>query len=196
MARKETFLIPLPDDDYYLAQSTAAAGTAVNADFSRDGSFGLFGVPAKISFKLDSATECTVTVVYVEGKAVDGAQTTEVLTVSNAAVVYTSKPVQQLVSVTWTLVAGATLDVGYQGYPYIYCPMQSHVALLGAAFLPSYVETNGADGLTIAITKATEGTPAANKIGYESSSECMHYCYPENGSSKDCAGSLQVWFKG
>src|SRR6056297_3220879 len=96
-----------PDDDWFLGQSTAAAGSATS--FSH--TYMPFG-PAKIALKLDSATATTVTIKYYRADEDPEYEYEEDIEVDSADVYYTTYAATKLTSVAWTLVAGATLDVG------------------------------------------------------------------------------------
>jgi hypothetical protein len=184
--------VELPDDDWFLSQDMTTGATATT--FSNDGAAHF---TQRVAFSHNHTSAVSITVVYRRPQSPDE-NFTETISVAASTVAYTTYAVSKLISVTWSSLA-KTLKVGFQGYPYLYPGIDmSHGQLIGAVLgNVTYIESGtGGIGITYNVTVGTAGTPAANTIGFDTTSQCIHYCYPENGSSKDLAGTLFVKYKG
>lgn len=180
--------VTIADDDWFLSQSLAAAGTATS--FSHSGTSFLW--PQRIALSQNHTSTISVTMVYRTPWEPDVDFTETITVAASNTVTYTTYPAIYLTSVTYPLQAGCTLKVGFQGYPYYYVGDFSHAEIIGAGFMDTYVASTGTTGAMTAVTKGTAGTPAANTVGYDSGSRCVHYCYPVDGSSNAMAGLLVI----
>lgn len=194
----QTKIIPIPifvqDDDWFLSQSTTTAGTATT--FSNDGG-SVNGYPQRIALEQNNTSAMSVTVVYRRPENPEDDYSETISVPAGGTTAYTTYAAAKLISVTWPSVSGKTLKVGFQTYPYFYVGDCSHDQIVGATLQPTYIASAGHTGVPVPVTKATTGgTPAANKIGYDSTSKCIHYCYPVDGSSNEIGGILWVTLRG
>jgi hypothetical protein len=192
--KTQAFTVPvgLANPKAFLHRDMTSAGTATT--FSVNAAFMNGSVPQRLAIKHDAATTVSVTLTYYPADDM-GNLYTDTISVAKSTTAYTKYAVGKLVSVTWPAVTGKYLDVGFYGYPFYYVGDCSHGQIVGASFQPFYRGTSATDGVAIDVTIATEGTPAANKVGYHAASRTIHYCYPVDGSSYPMAGMLTVTLK-
>lgn len=188
--KKHSITVAIANDDHFLSQDMTSAGTATSFSVAN----GCFpGGPQKIAFSHNHTSSVSITVVYrrPEDPEVD---ITETVAIANATVAYTTYAACYLTSVTWSSLA-KTLKVGFQGYPYYWVGDLSVRQLVGACFTPmSSSGTLTQDALNVARV-TTDGTPEANKFGFEASSNTLHYCYPL-ATSDTLSGILDVLYLG